>query len=114
MIGSKDGSIWLEWVPETIEGQILLSLMTKKQLATLSLYHAPPFGLIVHNLFICSLLALILRKGYGLQKQNERCFLACRFSKNQRCPIDLDKSGFHFQRHQSLFERSFNHVNTGL
>ena len=43
-----------------IEGKILLSLMTKKLLATLPLDHAPPFGLIVHNLLIFSLLALIL------------------------------------------------------
>ena len=35
--------------------------MTKKYLSTLPLDHAPPFGLIVHTLFICSLLALILQ-----------------------------------------------------
>ena len=92
-----------------IEGNILLSLMKKKYLSTLPLDHAPPFGLIVHNLFICSLLALILRKGQFIVSK-KRCALASRFSKDQRCPTDLDKSGFHFQLQQSLFERSFNHV----
>ena len=30
------------------------------------------------------------------------CFLPSRSSKDQRCPIDHNKSGFHFQRQESF------------
>ena len=44
-------------------------MITQELLATLSLDHAPSFGLIVQCLFICSLLALILLKGIVSKKK---------------------------------------------
>ena len=91
-----------------IEGKILLSLITKK---TITGHFAAgscssfwvDFGLIVLNLFICSLLAWILRKGYSEPKKKKKgCFLPSRSSKVQRCPIDHNKSAFHFQRQESF------------
>ena len=46
---------------------------------------------------------------HSKQKTLFPCFLF-QPGKDERCPIDLDKSGFRFQRQQSLFERLLNHV----
>ena len=53
-----------------IEEKILLSPMTKKVTSYIvaAASDAPPFGLNVHNFLICSLLALIQRKGYSDKK----------------------------------------------